>query len=327
MTVKLQIKEILYLLSAMKDVATAQGKQSLTPLQQSSLKAVYAHVFGHKDELQFTQLLESPLSSFTQVFPNAIKAEYLLRFLVVTALMDRTIDGEKIKTVFEYAKAAHINPHYLSQLKKTLEGDFQWLIKDIMRKNLESFDIFPALEDEKDIDNWLFPYRGDKKNLQLAQRYESLRHLPKESFGYHIWMQFKKNNYKFPGEEEGANYQFIMPHDSLHVLSEYDTSPYGELLVSVFTSTMLQKNSIDGHVIPVIYSFYLGIKINELAGSAQVMIDPYEFWDAWYRGSQMQINLYSKGWNIWDVAEIPLTELRKLYHVLPRAKSNERKTY
>lgn len=118
-----------------------------------------------------------------------------------------------------------------------------------------------------------------------------------------------------------------MPHDSLHVLSEYDTSPYGELLVSVFTSTMLQKNSIDGHVIPVIYSFYLGIKINELAGSAQVMIDPYEFWDAWHRGSQMQINLYSKGWNIWDVAEIPLTELRKLYHVLPRAKSNERKTY
>lgn len=321
---RLQIKEIIYLLSAMKDVATAHGKQTLTPLQQSSLRAVYSQVFGHEDELQLTHLIDTPLSGFSQVIPDAIKAEYVLRFLVITALMDKTIDREKILTVLDYAKAANIYPHYLNQLNKTLEGDFQWLIKDIMRKNLESFDIFPNIQDEKDIENWLFPYRGDKKNPQLAERYESLRYLPEESFGHHIWMQFKTNNYKFPGEEEGANYEFIMPHDSIHVLSEYDTSPYGELLVSVFTSTMLEKNSIDGHVIPVMYSFYLGIKLNELAGSAQVEIDPFEFWDAWYRGSQMQINLYSKGWNIWDVAEIPLTDLRALYHVLPKSLGNKK---
>ncbi len=302
----------------MKDVATAQGKQPFTSLQQSSLKAVYRHVFAHKDELQFTQLPDEPLPAFAHTFADARKAEYLLRFLVVTALMDGTIDSEKIQTVFDYAKAANINPHYLQQLRKTLEKNFTWLIKDITYKNLESFDIFPELNNNKDIENWLFPYRGNKKDPQLAQRYEQLSRLPDECFGHHIWMQFKNNNYKFPGEEEGANYEFVMPHDSIHILSDYDTSPYGELLVSVFTSTMLEKNPIDGHVIPVLYSFYLGIKINDLAGTAHVVINPYEFWEAWYRGSQMQVNLYSTGWNLWDVAGIPLSELRALYHVIPK---------
>jgi hypothetical protein len=188
--------------------------------------------------------------------------------------MDGTIDSEKIQTVFDYAKAANINPHYLQQLRKTLEKNFTWLIKDITYKNLESFDIFPELNNNKDIENWLFPYRGNKRDPQLIKRYENLKQLPEESFGYHIWLQFKNNHYKFPGDKEGVNYRFVMPHDSLHILSDYDTSPYGELLVSIFTSTMLEKNPINGHVIPVMYSFYLGIKINDHAGSAQVKIDP-----------------------------------------------------
>ncbi|STX27963.1 Uncharacterised protein [Legionella beliardensis] len=108
-----------------------------------------------------------------------------------------------------------------------------------------------------------------------------------------------------------------MPHDSIHVLSGYDTTPYGELLVSVFTSTMLDKNPIEGHIIPVMYSFYLGIKLNDLAGSARVTINPYEFWEAWYRGLQMQVNLFAPEWNLWDVADVPLKKLKQLYCVLP----------
>ncbi|WED42033.1 hypothetical protein [Legionella cardiaca] len=315
---RLQLIEIFYLLSAMHNVATAEGKQALSPLQHASLKAVYRHVFTHQDELQLANLPHITANDFAKNFPNPTKAEYILRFLVVTALMDGKINPAQIQVVFDYAKAANINPHYLKQLKKTLEGDFPWLIKDISRKNLESFDIFPNLQNDKDIDNWLFPYRGNNKDPLLAQRYENLSQLPKDSFGYHIWLQFKNNNYKFPGEEEGVNFAFVMPHDSIHVLSEYDTTPYGELLVSVFTSTMLEKNSIEGHVIPVMYSFYLGIKINDLAGAYKVAINPYEFWEAWYRGSQMQMNLFSHGWSLWDVAHIPLAQLRELYCVLPR---------
>ncbi|MGQ3889274.1 hypothetical protein ACQUW5_09610 [Legionella sp. CNM-1927-20] len=314
---RLRLSQIQTLLAIMLEVATEKGRKKLSALQSKSIRAVYTVVFNHQDKPLLRDLPQVTVNDFQHEFPEKKQAEYALRFLVITALMDGEINPEKIKIVFEYAKAVNLNPHYLLQLKKTLDNDLPWLIKDINQKNLESFDIFPNLKDEKDIDNWLFPYRGDKQDPALVKRYEALSQLPPNSFGYHIWQQFKRNNYKFPGEEEGANYAFIMPHDSIHVLSGYNTSPYGELLVSVFTSTMLDKNPISGHVIPVIYSFYLGIKLNDLAGAARVTIDPYEFWEAWYRGSQMQVNLFAHGWSLWDVAEVPLVKLRQLYCVLP----------
>jgi len=62
----------------------------------------------------------------------------------------------------------------------------------------------------------------------------------------------------------------------------------------------------------------LGIKINNLAGASQCKMNPEAFWEAWYRGSQMQINLFAHDWSLWEVAEIPLSTLRQKYCVLPK---------
>ncbi|WP_392537843.1 hypothetical protein [Legionella sp. 227] len=314
---KLSLDQIYIILAAMRDVATAQGKQSLTDLQARSIKALYQYVFSHKDKLALNSLPSIKPEKFPSYFSSEVIAEYALRFLTIASLMDGEIDQEKIKTLFQYAEAVDIYPHYLLQLQKTLENDINWLIRDITLKNLESFDLFPNLQREEDIDKWLFPYR-EHPDPGLVARYERLQKLPQESFGYRIWKQFKDNNYFFPGEAEGANYAFIMPHDSLHVLSGYDTTPFGELLVSTFTSTMLEKKAMEGHIIPVFYSFYLGIKINNLAGVSKCKMNPEAFWEAWHRGSQMQINLFAHDWSLWEVAEIALSTLRQKYGVLPK---------
>ncbi|MCD6046745.1 MAG: uncharacterized protein K0S08_392 [Gammaproteobacteria bacterium] len=317
--IKFNLSQIFALLGAMQNVATAKGSLSLSDIQKSSLKAAYQYVFTHQDELDLSEIPSISVKDFAHFFPQPAEAEYALRFLVVTALFDGEINQARLDTTFEFAKAVGIETGYLLQLKKTLEQDFDWLIYDITRKNLESFGFFPELSTKEEIDNWIFPYRGDKQDPALVKKYEMLGQLPKESFGYHIWQQFKKNNYKFPGDAEGANYQFIMPHDSVHLLSGYDTSPYGEVLVSVFTANMVEKNAIEGHILPVLYSFYLGIKINNLAGSTRIKINPKSFWDAWYRGSQAQVNLFAEGWDMWDVAEVTLEQLCKKYHILPIA--------
>ncbi|STX27962.1 Uncharacterised protein [Legionella beliardensis] len=121
-------------------------------------------------------------NDFALYFPEEKAAEYALRFLVVTALMDGSINPNKIQRVFDYAEPTNIEPHYLLQLKKTLEDDLPWLVKDINQKNLESFNIFPDLKNEKDIDNWLFPYRN-KQDLLLVKRYEALSQLER-----HFWL-------------------------------------------------------------------------------------------------------------------------------------------
>lgn len=315
------LDQIYIILAAVRDVATVQGKHPLSDMQARSIKALYKYVFTHQDELILDTLPFINPEQFSNYFSSDEIAEYALRLLTVTSLMDGEIEPEKINLLFKYAQAVNLYPHYLLQLQKTLDNDIHWLIKDISLKNLESFDLFPHLQREEDIEQWLFPYRGKHHDPALVDRYESLQKLPKDSFGYGIWKQFKDNNYFFPGEEEGVNYAFIMPHDSLHVLSGYNTTPFGELLVSTFTATMLEKKAMEGHIIPVFYSFYLGIKINNLAGASRCKMNPEAFWEAWYRGSQMQVNLFTPNWSLWEVAELPLTVLRQKYCVLPKTVS------
>ena len=44
-------------------------------------------------------------------------------------------------------------------------------------------------------------------------------------------------------------------------------------------------------------------------------LDPAKFWNAWERGSQVSVDLFSDDWNFWDAAQRPLTTLRREYGV------------
>jgi hypothetical protein len=51
------------------------------------------------------------------------------------------------------------------------------------------------------------------------------------------------------------------------------------LLVSAFTAATHRKEAMSGHVLPVLFSWHLGIALNEVAGAARAL-DPQEFWHA-----------------------------------------------
>jgi len=77
---------------------------------------------------------------------------------------------------------------------------------------------------------------------------------------------------------------------------------------------MHPKLPMEGHILPVIFSWHLGIEINKLAGSFQGALDPEAFWIAWVRGSQMTVDLFSPEWNFWAHVEEPVDLLRQRYH-------------
>ena len=70
---------------------------------------------------------------------------------------------------------------------------------------------------------------------------------------------------------------------------------------------------ISGHVLPVIFSWHLGIKINDVAKSATGAMDPAEFWHAWARGSDMKIDIFGPDWDFWAWTGRPLADLRRDY--------------
>ena len=114
-------------------------------------------------------------------------------------------------------------------------------------------------------------------------------------FGRAFWTHYRSNGYPFPGEPEGLNERFATPHDSTHVLSGYDTTPRGEVLVSTFTAAMHRREPMSGHILPVIFSWHLGIQLNAVAKHATGALDPEAFWLAWDPASVMRTSSAPRG--------------------------------
>jgi hypothetical protein len=94
------------------------------------------------------------------------------------------------------------------------------------------------------------------------------------------------------------------------VLTGYDTTPRGELLVSTFTAAMHPRYPMAGHVLPVIFSWHLKMQINAVAKDAARALDPDEFWRAWAAGAATTVDTFAPGWDFWEHTGTPLGALR-----------------
>ena len=99
------------------------------------------------------------------------------------------------------------------------------------------------------------------------------------------------------------------------MLSGYSTSPAGELLVSTFIGAMHPDHPMAAEVLPVLFSWHLGIKLNDVAGSTTGAFEPEKFWTAWDRGNATTVDLLDAGWDFWAATQWPLEELRRNYNV------------
>ncbi|HSI31067.1 MAG TPA: hypothetical protein VK951_07045 [Miltoncostaeaceae bacterium] len=70
-------------------------------------------------------------------------------------------------------------------------------------------------------------------------------------------------------------------------------------------------------VIPVLFSWHLGISITDVAGSFRGAYEPRRFWTAWDRGAATAVDLLDPSWDFWGAAGVPLDELRRAYSVPP----------
>jgi len=242
-------------------------------------------------------------------------AEEAIKYLAVMTLVDGVLDHAKLARVLDYARALDIEADYLDELVEAASGHLAWAIADMTRKNFDS--VLGRPSDGLDPARWILPYAGDRADPALVARYEALGQLPPNSFGRALWEFDKANGYPFPGDPAALNAGFGTPHDSAHVLSGYDTSPRGEILVSTFTAGMHRLNPMSGHILPVIFNGHLGVKFNEVARSTTGGLDPAEFWNAWARGAAATVDTFAADWRLWDWVEHDLDDLRRRFNISP----------
>ena len=80
---------------------------------------------------------------------------------------------------------------------------------------------------------------------------------------------------------------------------------------------MHPDHPMSAEVLPVLFSWHLGIALNEIAGSRHGAFEPRKFWTAWDRGAATSIDVLDPGWDFWAATQWPLEELRREHGVSP----------
>jgi hypothetical protein len=314
MLVKLTNDAALLVLGALRHVATPGGSRYLTATDRRTLDAFDRLVLRRDTACDLDGLPDPSPTELAAALQSHDVRTHVVQFLVVMALVDGVIDKGKIPIVIDYAKALEVKEDAVRQLAELGRGNLAWVRADVQRQNLLSI---TGQQLEASVDEWILPYRGDHADPKLAGRYRALGKLPSGTLGYTFFKFYQTNRFPFPGEPQGLNERFASRHDTTHILSGYDTSPQGELLVSTFTAGMHPQEPMSGHILPVIMSWHMGIELVHLAGSSTGQLDPEKFWFAWERGSDVTTDVFADTWDLWAVAAQPLDNLRAAYHVPP----------
>ena len=302
------------ILGAMRQVALTGGR-ALSYADTASILAAGHYLLRRRSLTDLGTLPAVEPADLVAALKDRSLAEEAVKYLAIMAMVDGTLDHGKLKHVLEYSRALDIEADYLTDLVEAASGHLAWATADMWRKNFDS--VLSRSSEGLDPNTWIRPYAGANADPALVARYEALGKLPQNTFGKALWDFDKANGYPFPGDPAALNAAFGTVHDSTHVISGYDTSARGELLVSTFTAGMHPLNPMSGHILPVIFFFHFGEQLNDVGHAGKGGLDPDEFWHAWARGAEMTVDIFDPTWSVWDWVEHDLDALRRQWNVTP----------
>jgi hypothetical protein len=322
MIIRVPILQSDAILGAMRAVALAHGDGVVTDADQRTIAAAAAIIFGRHgadgadrdDNAALEQLTSCSPQQLADVLPAGDDAMQAVRMLAVMSLVDGNVDPDKTRLVQQYATALGVDEAYLGILAQAARGEIAAATACIVRKNAESFPHLNLAGIDEDAVAPFLPYR-ERDDPALEARYRTLGDLPSDTFGWAFWDHFNRNGFAFPGNANGLAEGFTTPHDSSHVLSGYSTSQQGELCVSTFIGAMHPDHPMSAEVLPVLFSWHLGIRLNDIAGASTGAFAPRKFWTAWERGTAATVDVVAADWDFWDAALVPLDELRRRYGI------------
>jgi hypothetical protein len=301
-------------LRAMATVCTAGGRP-LSEADAVTIAAADAVAFGASGQIEPHGLAPIAPAALATALVEGPQRLAVGRLLCIAALVDGVIDAERIACLGRFATALGLHEQYLVDLAEAAAGHLAWVGADLSRQNVVSL-THGAVQRVDDYD--LYPYRARGGDAALVARYEALAALPPGTLGREFLDWYGNHHFALPGDAESVAEAFVQPHDSTHLLSGYSTSPQGELLVSAFTSGMVGEGEpLGSHILPVLFSFHLGIRLNDLAGAWRGAFDGEKFFHAWDRGTRTATDLFAADWDFWSVASVPIADLRLRYAVPP----------
>ena len=304
-------EQVVAILGAMR--AVAESGRGATAADQTAIEGAARYMFGYAGAVDERATPPVAPDALVTALAGSPLAEDATKFLTIMAVMDSPIDDAKLDMVLNYAAALGIHQRYIDEITEATQQRLQEALADMTRANLDSVLNHPW--QGGDANAWFMPYQGKAADPALVERFKALKALDPKTFGHQFWAHFNRNGYGFPGDPKGLNADFACRHDSVHVLSGYDTTARGEILASTFTASMHRRFPMAGHILPVILSLHLNVRINNVAGAIEGLLDPTEVWRAYAAGAECKTDTFAPEWDFWTYVARPIDDLRRDWNI------------
>jgi hypothetical protein len=309
-------EELTCIVTAAYSVASAGGILAPEAIEVEAINAFQRHMLGQETP---TQVVPGPLPiGLESVIADPASRRQLVRQLAILSLVDGTLRPEKVAVVADAARRLGVSEFGLTVLSQLSKRQGRGHVFGFMRRIVAHYWSFDGRATARD---WLgmawtaapwLPGLGRYLGRDaLLLRYRALGALPAGSFGRMVHGYYTEHGFPMPGEPKSLPEGWAR-HEIYHVLSGYATNLQGELLLAGFIAGNTEELCLD-IVLPALIQLHVGLKF--VPGPvSQGKLQPDPFFRAMARGAAMQVDLLA-GWRLWDVAELPLDDVRRRYGI------------
>ncbi|MEZ4296973.1 MAG: hypothetical protein R3B70_18555 [Polyangiaceae bacterium] len=156
---------------------------------------------------------------------------------------------------------------------------------------------------------------GAPVNKDKHLRYKRLGLLPEGTLGREYWKHLTELGYGFPGEAGGIA-DSVAYHDVGHVLTDFDTTPMGEIQQGAFQGGNRRQDGFF-FVQFVMLQFHHGIQLTPVAKPEVGYFDPRRVLWAIHRGAECNVDITHQ-WNFWPLMSLELEDARERCGLIPK---------
>lgn len=251
-----------------------------------------------------------PIAAREVAIEGAHQRKHLIQLSAVAALLSRPVNPASVAYLRELARHLTVKDSVIDVLEAVRKGQRIKVRMLAMRRVIRAL-ISEAYRSEGAMGVLRFfgaMFLKTTVNKEKHWDYKRLGLLPEGTLGRVYWKHLTRTGFGFPGEPGGIP-DSIAYHDVGHVLSDYDTTPQGEIQQGSFQAGNRRE---DGFFFLqfVILQFHQGIKVTPATDAQVGNFDPRKVLWAIHRGAKCEVDITHQ-WNFWPLMTLTLQEARE----------------
>ena len=305
-------------------VAACKGERWCAQLQPKLLHTLFNELLD--EDLDFETLEPNTLEDVSLRLTSADERLELIQLMCVVEILCNPIPIATEERIEEWARALQVPDRSLALCRDATRGEVRRAIEDIYRLNWIG-DLsrrtpgFDALLEHSGAEAYAKTLEEDPAK---AARYRGLSRCPEGSLGHHMAEFYEKRGFLVPGEA-GAPSEAVAHHDWIHLITDYGTTPLGEIEAASFMATCSRAPGATVAVVAALALFESGVLPESMVTGGtmhQGISRPggtERMAEAIARGKQCNTDLILDV-DFFTMADEPLADVRERFNIVEKSK-------